>query len=63
MGSDWEATLNMIRGKNIVKGATHEDVNVLFAYIDLLEGKLDDSDLDDVFGTEGWRHYFGVADD
>jgi hypothetical protein len=60
---DWEATLNIIRGKNLVGKASKDDVLKVFAYIDLLEMKLDEADFDDTFGTEGWRHYFGIADD
>jgi hypothetical protein len=28
----------------------------------VLMEKLDDLDLDDFFGTEGWRHYLGFED-
>ena len=58
-----ERRLNTIRGKNLVGAATQGDVNMLFAYIDLLEDKLDESDDNDTFGTEGWRRYFGLASD
>lgn len=29
------------------------------AVINEMVGMLDSSDMDDYFGTEGWRHYFG----
>lgn len=54
--------LNMIRGKNLVGACTKADVDVLFSYIDNLEEKLEDYDMDDFFGTEGWRHAFGLED-
>lgn len=54
--------LNMIRGKNSVGAATIEDVQRLFQHIDALEGLLDDDDLEDIHGTEGWRHCVGLGD-
>jgi hypothetical protein len=58
---EWAKELNIIRGKNLVDGTTANDVLKLFEYIDLLEEKLDECDLEDWFGTEGWRHYFGIG--
>lgn len=60
---DWEKELNIIRGKNLVGKATKEDVSRVFEYIELLEVKLDEADCEDTFGTQGWRYYFGIADD
>jgi hypothetical protein len=60
---NWEQKLDIIRGKNLVNGATQKDVNKLFEYIDKIEDELDECDLDDFFGTEGWRHRFGISDD
>ena len=54
--------LNTIRGKNLVGAATKEDVEVLFEHLDAIEVALDEADSDDVFGTEGWRHFFGLED-
>lgn len=51
-----DKTINIIRGKNLVRQATKEDVMVLFDHIDALEMFLDAQDNDDLFGTEGWRH-------
>ncbi len=52
----------IIRGKNVVEGSSKYDVLRLFEYIDGLEELLDEFDLDDTFGTEGWRHRLGLAD-
>ncbi len=57
-----ESTLNLIRGKNIVGRATKEDVLVLFQHIDALEMFLDEFEVEDTFGTEGWRHAIGMPD-
>ena len=58
-----EKELNIIRGKNLVELASKEDIDLLFAYIDFLETKLDEADSDDAFGPSGWRHYFGIEND
>ncbi len=34
----------------------------LLDFIEKIITKLDELDLDDFFGTEGWRHYFGFED-
>lgn len=60
--SNWDKTLNIIRGKNLVGKATKADVFKVFEYIELLERHLDEGDERDAFGTEGWRHYFGIED-
>jgi len=52
----YSSVLNTIRGKNLVGAATKEDINAMFEYIDKLEEALDELDLEDAFGTEGWRH-------
>lgn len=51
-----ERDINIIRGKNLVGKATKEDVFLLLEHIDALENFLNEADLDDTFGTEGWRH-------
>ena len=61
-GPQSEKTLNIIRGKNIVGHATQEDVFLLFEHIDALERMLDTADLEDTFGTEGWRHFLNVPE-
>jgi hypothetical protein len=57
-----DQTINMIRGKNLVKKATPEDVWVLISHIDGLETLLDEGDENDAFGTEGWRHRAGIGE-
>jgi hypothetical protein len=54
--------VNVIRGKNLVGKASKEDVFKLCELIDFFEEEFDKLDCDDVFGTEGWRHYFGFED-
>lgn len=57
-----DKTLNIIRGKNLAGHATKEDVLILFEHIDALESFLDENEIDDYFGTEGWRHSIGLDD-
>ena len=52
--------LNVTTGKLLVNRATQDEINGLLKYIGELENLLDDSDLDDYFGTEGWRHRLGI---
>jgi hypothetical protein len=52
--------LALIRGKASVEKATVEEIMQVFGHIDSLEMMLDESDEEDTFGTEGWRHYFGM---
>lgn len=54
--------LNIIRGKAIVGHATPEEILSIFSHLDSLESKLDETQEDDFFGTEGWRHFFGMPD-
>lgn len=53
-------TINIIRGKNLAASADKDDVNKLLEHIDALESILDEGDENDVFGSEGWRHAFGL---
>lgn len=55
--------LLMIRGKATVGHATAQEIASVFEHLDAIESKLDDSDGDDTFGTEGWRHWFGMPDE
>jgi len=57
-----EKQLNTIRGKAEVGKATPEELLSVFAHIDALVDKLDETEEDDFFGTEGWRHFFGMPD-
>lgn len=54
--------LNTIRGKALVGHASKEEILSVFGHLDALEEKLDETDCDDFFGTEGWRHFFGHPD-
>ena len=54
--------LNIIRGKNLVGAATKEDIDLLFEHLDAIEIALDEADSEDMFGTEGWRHWLGIED-
>lgn len=55
-----EKELDMIRGKMLAGVATQEELNEFLIYVTALEGFLDDCDLDDMFGTEGWRRQVGL---
>lgn len=57
-----ERELNIIRGKAMVGHATPGEILSVFGHLDLLEIELDECDLNDEFGTEGWRHRFGLED-
>ena len=59
---NWEKELNIIRGKTLVGHATKEDIFKIFEYLDILEDHLNELDYDDILGTEGWRHRFGVGE-
>lgn len=54
--------LNTIRGKASVGHAKPAELQKVFEHIDALEIQLNERDLDDFFGTEGWRHAFGHPD-
>lgn len=62
MAIQTDRVVNTIRGKNLVGKASKADVDKLFEHIDALEMFLEDNDVDDVFGTEGWRHAIGLDD-
>lgn len=55
-----ERELNIIRGKAMVGHASIKEILSVFRHLDELELQLDDFDNDDFFGTEGWRHQFGI---
>ena len=57
-----EREINVIRGKATVGHATPQELMQIFDHYDLLEQWLDEKDYDDFFGTEGWRHAFGLPD-
>lgn len=55
--------LNTIRGKALVGKASISEILSVFGHLDCLEAKLEDCDLDDFFGTEGWRHFFAIPEE
>ena len=57
-----EEEIYTIRGKAIVGHATPAELMSVFLHYDIIEQKLDESDEEDTFGTEGWRHLFGLPD-
>jgi len=57
-----EAQLNTIRGKVLVSRATPKEILSVFAHLDQIEDELSERDDQDFFGTEGWRHAFGLPD-
>jgi hypothetical protein len=57
-----EKEIYTIRGKAIVGAASPAELMSVFSHYDIIEQKLDKSDEDDIFCTEGWRHYFGLPD-
>jgi len=54
--------LNTIRGKTMVGQATGDEHMDVLHHVDALEAKLDEFEQDDTFGTEGWRHAFGLPE-
>jgi len=54
--------LNTIRGKAMVGHATPQEIISVFQHYDLIEMKLEEYEQDDTFGTEGWRHAFGLPE-
>lgn len=55
--------MNILRGKSLVQPLTRDEIDKVFTHIDALHYALDnDADDADVFGSEGWRRYFGHPD-
>lgn len=57
-----EQELNITRGKALVGKASPAEILSAFGHWDLIEMRLDELDHEDYFGTEGWRHFFGLPD-
>jgi hypothetical protein len=57
-----ERDLNVLRGKTLVGHTSTDEILSIFEHIDELEMKLDEFDEQDGFGTEGWRHFFGIPE-
>lgn len=56
-------TVNMIRGKSLtLPPEIGREVRVLCSMIDWFESKLDETEDQDLLGTEGWRRFFGIGD-
>lgn len=47
---------------NVLNGARvcEEDLQELAHHIHSMENMLDETDMDDYFGTEGWKHRLGL---
>lgn len=58
-----ERELNIIRGKMLVAHATPAELQDFLTYVSELEGLLERADLDDVFGSEGWRRRINLQDE
>lgn len=54
-----EKEINIIRGKIICNGASREEIDHFLEYVDNLEELLDEGDMEDFYGTEGWRLRMG----
>jgi len=54
-----ESELNIIRGKVLVMKASRDELLSVFGHLDELEQRLDESDDEDMLGTEGWRRWVG----
>ena len=54
-----ERELNIIRGKMLVGAASITEQKEILKYITALESLVEDADLDDFYGTEGYRHLLG----
>lgn len=52
--------VNILRGKALVGAMDREDQLALCEHLNFIEMALDERDADDFFGTEGWRHAFGI---
>ena len=53
--------LNELRGKAMVGHITKAEMLSVFNHLTVMESILDESDSEDVFGTEGWRRHFGLV--
>lgn len=52
--------INITTGKLLVNMADQAEINAYLRYVAELENLLDEADLDDYFGTEGWQHRLGI---
>lgn len=59
MNKPTDKELNIIRGKALVGKTSKEEVMRVFQALDDLEELCDELDLEDAFGTQGWRYMVG----
>lgn len=53
--------VNQIRGKSLTLPVDiGREIRALCCMLDWFEMKLDETEEQDLLGTEGWRHYFGI---
>lgn len=58
-----EQKVNIIVGKSLMlSDEVGNDIRYLAGMIEWFTRKLDKCDEEDMLGTEGWRHYFGVEE-
>lgn len=54
--------VNMFTGKALVGALTANEQLMVMEHLTLLYHALGEKDDEDFFGTEGWRHHFGIPD-
>ena len=54
-----EKEIDMIRGKMLVNAATKEELHDFLFYVSELESLVEEASMEDLYGTEGWRHKLG----
>ena len=55
--------VNQIRGKSLMLPVEiGREIRTLCFMLDWFELKLDEAEEQDLLGTEGWRHYFGIGE-
>lgn len=59
--AEWCEYANVTAEQLAVRPAV-EQADAHFAYVTALEKVLDEADMEDFFGTEGWRHRIGTED-
>lgn len=52
--------IDFIKGTLSVNHATNEEIVIFLDYVSQLESLLDQGDMEDFYGTEGWKHSIGV---
>jgi hypothetical protein len=57
-----DAKLNELRGKAMAGHITTHEMMMAFNHLTLIEDKLNELDCEDYFGSEGWRHFFGIPE-